>query len=686
MEYSNTTLAAADEIRQKSRVDEPSTPSYPPANPVAPPLAGPSRRIGFLAIVPGLVTVITSWGLATALLGWLFSTRITEHASNEDRFFQGALVAVERGVAPIHNVDGSVVAQSKLYGLTISSLSNTVVGATIPVIFGLFAFLVAVDWLRAQDAGQTAALPTPPQYGMMVHMFGAASIKTIYDYWTFFRKPMPAAAPPVAALRKCFTALLILLTFNYAIIGGDLWLHLRTTSFIHRRVTPIPASDLTNYALGAAINTTRCPGPTSSVNGDVTAELPAGYAYNCQTDRFTAADTGGGTADVNGWGDTSGLDDQSLVGFAVTTMRGQYTDNQVYLVGDLAIVSRPNLTSAVDGAVFETLALKSQCQPADCNDVGTDPGRGNFSCTAFSPPWDSYRYDSLKAPQNVIQRFNPGDKSLMTASYPLGSNLNPTGAIAVISYATTETVQQRLGNGSMPGWQQSGIGNGGGISTFIAQCTVTAYHVNVKLSNLPSQSLTIVSDPVLADFNTTSALTPAFETDSSLSVFMMNYLADTFQYADVSDQDAFISSFSRNLSVAALSLASPLVLARPITDGLLITADSASRYEWAPLFFYTGILYIYGLFALGLCVVIAFASSPTVMRGNESVKTAHLLHLRLTDPMVVIADRFVDADAGKGSVEQNAQEIYRAAEDDSVQRLGAGHALNRRKTFGIEVI
>ncbi|KAJ6581092.1 hypothetical protein B0H19DRAFT_492668 [Mycena capillaripes] len=182
------------------------------------PPAGPSRRIGSLAIVPGLVTVIISWGLATALLAWLFSRRITEHPPNEDHFFQGALVAVERGVAPVHDVDGTVVAQSKLYGLTISSLTSTVVQATIPVIFSLFAFLVAADWLNAQNAGRTNALPTPPQYGMMVHMFGSTSIKTVYDYWTFFRRPTPAIAQPVGTLKKCFTVLLILVAFNYAIV------------------------------------------------------------------------------------------------------------------------------------------------------------------------------------------------------------------------------------------------------------------------------------------------------------------------------------------------------------------------------------------------------------------------------------------------------------------------------------
>jgi hypothetical protein len=87
------------------------------------PAEGPSRRIGIVAVLPGLAAIVVSWVLATAVLAWLFSKRITEHPSSEDQFFHGALVAVEGGAAPKHNADGSVIPESKLYGLTISSLA-----------------------------------------------------------------------------------------------------------------------------------------------------------------------------------------------------------------------------------------------------------------------------------------------------------------------------------------------------------------------------------------------------------------------------------------------------------------------------------------------------------------------------------------------------------------------------------
>ncbi|KAJ7156856.1 hypothetical protein C8R43DRAFT_1125433 [Mycena crocata] len=681
-EWSSRSLMVDDDSGDRKQEVSASTSTFEKSS--APLEPGPSRRMGFLAILPGLLAVIVSWALATAMLAWLYSRRITDHPSSEDKFFRNALVAIEKAAAPKNNDDGSVMPESSLYGLTISSLSSTVIRITIPLLMTIFAFLVAADWLSAQDSGRTHALPTPAQYGMMVHMFSSTGLKTIYDYSSFFRRPSLAAAQPVAALKKCLFALIVLQVFNYGIIGGDLWLHSRTTSFIHRRVSPIPSDFLTSYALGSAINTTKCPGPIASIAGDETRDLPAGNAYNCQTLIFNPV--GGGTANLNEWGNT-----EAVFGEAVSALRRSgLISNQIYLVGDLAIISRPNLDTDVDGAVFDTLAMKAQCKPANCSDVPSGPGQGSYICAEFSPAIE-FGYDGTADADNHATRYNAADHSSLNASYPLDSNINPSGIVAIINYPTHQsTNQNRLGNSSTPGWLTSGGGNGGSSETFIAECTVTTYTVKVKLSNLPSQSFTLMSDPVMTDFNTTSAITPALETKTALSSAMMAYLSDVFQYSDVSDENAFVADFSRNLSVAALTLASPLVLNQPITEGSLVILQSASRYELAPLFFYTGLLYVYGFVALILCIFVAFTSSPTIMHGNEAVKTAELLKMRLTEPMVVIADQYVDKKGmeagGKWSVEKNAQAMFDAAADDSARRLGAGHALKRRQTFGVQVL
>ncbi|KAJ7708753.1 hypothetical protein B0H17DRAFT_1030767 [Mycena rosella] len=682
--WSPQSLIAEFDTQQRPAL-EPSTSSFEKQARQAHNSPGPSRRIGCFAVLPGLLTVVVSWVLATAILVWLYSRRITDHPSTEDPFFNGALVAVEKVAAPKHDADGSVLAQSSLYGLTISSLASTIVPITIPLLMGLFAFLVAADWLHAQESGRTNALPTAPQYGMMVHMFSSAGFKAVYDYASFFWSPSTAVAQPIAAIRKCLAALLVLLTFNYLLVGGDLWLHSRTTSFIHHRASPLSGDSFASYALGSAINKTICPGPLSAEDGST-----PGSVYNCQTLR---TNNNGEAVDSNTWGNT----EPDLIGKGVTTLRGQLASNQVYLVGDLAFVSRPNMTTDLDGAVFDTLALKTQCKASNCTEEFNGPGQGTYTCAEFSPAYEYLFQGANSASVNDLQRFSVADRTRLNGSYPLGASINPSGAIAVINYPTAaSTTETRLGNNSLPGWQSSGSGDGGHSDTFIAECTVTAYTVKVKLSNLPSQSFTLVSDPVLADFNTTSALTPALESDGALSLVLINFLADEFQYADVSDEDAFLAAFSQNLSVAALSLASPLVLTHPITNGSFIDLQSASRYEWAPLFFYTGILYLYGFAALILSIVVSLISSPTIMHGNWPVKTTELLKLRLTDPMVLIADQFADGkdmtvDA-KWSVQRGALGMYRAAGDESPPtRLGAGvvdseHALRRRQTFGVQTL
>ncbi|KAJ7460733.1 hypothetical protein FB451DRAFT_1563193 [Mycena latifolia] len=539
--------------------------------------------------IPGLFAIVVSWVLATALLAWLFSTRILNHPASEDAFFKGALVAVEKVAATKHDVDGSVLPQSSLYGLTISSLANTVIPITVPLLMGLFSFLVAADWLHAQESGHTNALPTAPQYGMMVHMFSSAGVKTVYGYAAFFRRPPTAVAQPVAAIKKCFSALLVLS------VGVQLRIYPNQHPLSGQFLQPCPR-----------LRDTLCPGPFTAA-GETTLVSP-GTGCNCQTLRAIAA--GSGAADL----DSLGSSDPTLFGQGVTTMRGQYSTNQVYLVGDLAFVSWPNITSTLEDAVFETLALKSQCQPAE---VFTGPGTGGYVCSAFSPAYE-YDYSGINIGLNIdFRRFNVADGTLLNESYPLSSH-------AITPYRAGKV----LGS------------------------------TRVKLSNIPSQSFTLVSDPVLADFSTTSALTPALETRASLNTMLMDFLGETFQYTDVSDEDAFLAAFNRNLSTAALSLASPLVLTQPITNGSFVDLESASRYEWAPLFFFTGLLYIYGLGALILSII-----------------TAELLKLRLTDPMVLITDQFVDGKdtAARWSVQKSALGMYQAAGDDSPPtRLGAG--------------
>jgi hypothetical protein len=127
---------------------------------------------------------------------------------------------------------------------------------------------------------------------------------------------------------------------------------------------------------------------------------------------------------------------------------------------------------------------------------------------------------------------------------------------------------------------------------------------------------------------------------NTTSATLINFLGDAFQYWNLSDENAFLGAFSRNISVAALSLASPLVLTQPISDGAIIDLASASHDEWIPLFFYAGFLCIYGFAALTLSIV-AFLSSPAIVHVAEAAKTAELL--KLPTPLVIIADQFADS-------------------------------------------
>lgn len=78
---------------------------------------GRTRRLGLIALLPTLGTLVISWGFATALLAWLFSRRVIDLSPPKDEvhFFRGALVAMEGSAA-------AGASGSTLYGLAISSV------------------------------------------------------------------------------------------------------------------------------------------------------------------------------------------------------------------------------------------------------------------------------------------------------------------------------------------------------------------------------------------------------------------------------------------------------------------------------------------------------------------------------------------------------------------------------------
>lgn len=190
-------------------------------------------------------------------------------------------------------------------------------------------------------------------------------------------------------------------------------------------------------------------------------------------------------------------------------------------------------------------------------------------------------------------------------------------------------------------------------------------------------SYVLAGDPVLSNFNTTSALFTAF--DDVFGSSLANYLALELQPYYNESTDAFNSNISKATSMAAMGLASPLFEREKALTGQSVSTRIASRYPLAPLCTVFGILYTYALLSILICICSNRLSSKEVVvddanhdlkdkqMGSRPVTAVELAQLRLVNPLAAIAERFAD---GSPLVETSALDIFHEHLD--AERLGVG--------------
>ncbi|KAK0213729.1 hypothetical protein IW262DRAFT_1467080 [Armillaria fumosa] len=151
----------------------------------------------------------------------------------------------------------------------------------------------------------------------------------------------------------------------------------------------------------------------------------------------------------------------------------------------------------------------------------------------------------------------------------------------------------------------------------------------------------------MSNFNTTSALFAGLVLAYPYQTRLVEYLKSTLKNSFTLSTETFNIVLSRNMSYAAMGLASPLFERDISNGGNAIVMKSASRYPLAPLSAVLAILYTYAFLALAITVSSVIVSSREVIvtknGGKEHRVTAiELVQLRLTNPLASIAERFSD--------------------------------------------
>ncbi|PBK86617.1 hypothetical protein ARMGADRAFT_532839 [Armillaria gallica] len=651
---------------------------------------GGRRRISIAVIIPGILIFIASAGLASALLIWLQSRRVEFHIPREDPYFLDAIVAMEGTATPHRLDDGSLESGTTMYGLAMSSLSAPLVALTLPFLLGLLGYRLASMWILAQEKERTGSMPTAAQYGLLVKLCGSANLFSAYETVRYLKRGRERRPQTPSILIVTLTILLLAIVLNHLLFAADLWLHTTASAFLHISMTEI-ATELMP-ATGTKINLTACPGPTVSARGrDLTTTIQS-YS-NCAHFAILSA-----SSPVNRWGDVG------MVAEGLATIENSSSIARSVMVDDVAVLVPSAMPDNVDNLTFNSFGLAAHCQPVvDCLINPTQYGDPIpiLYCPSFNPP---YNISSIVETSDTsrIDMFNLTSNALSTdpfGGYPLDSVLNPYGARVVFYWLDQGANDIAFPAQGTPGWYQRPMAPSSEISYwYMSRCNMTAYNVSLSYTTLDGNNTYAFTDrPVLSNFNTTSALFAAL--DSIYQTNLINYLETTLRSSFTLSTEAFNTVLSRNMSYAAMGLASPLLERDVSTGGNYILLRSASRYPLAPLSTVLAILYIYSLLALVITASSVMLSSKEIIvtknGGKEYRITAiDLVQLRLTNALASIAERFVDSARPELLLESSAVDMFH--EHPHAERLGVvmvdyegedGEGIiRRRRTFRVESV
>ncbi|SJL08692.1 uncharacterized protein ARMOST_12061 [Armillaria ostoyae] len=645
---------------------------------------GSRRRISIAVIIPGTLIFIASAGLASALLIWLQSRRVEFYLPREDQYFKNALVAIEGTTAPRKLDDGSLESDTTMYGLAMSAVSAQLVALTVPFLLGLLGYRLASMWILAQEKERTESMPTAAQYGLLVKLCGSTNLFSAYETMQYLKRGRERRSQAPSSLIFAFAILVLAIVLNHLLSAADLWLHTTTSTFIHTSITEIDAKSLP--ATGSKINLTACPGPAEFYDTN--------YYRNCAHRRPEPL-----PEDLDqipyGWGD------KGMVAEGVAVAGNSSSTSRSLMVNDTAVLVPSTMPDNVDNLTFNSFGLVAQCQPVvDCLvDLAAI-----LYCPSFSPPYnsnDTYissgedisRIDLLDLTSNAVSEGLDG-------GYPPDSVVNPHGARVILHWIDEGTHVTVFPANGTPGWYQREIDTYR-VYWYTSICNMTAYNVSLSYGTLDGNNgYTFTSPPVLSNFNTTSALFAAF--DSDYQAYLVDHLKTTLRSSlalSAVSTEAFNIVLSRNMSYAAMGLASPLFARDVSTGGNSIALRSASRYLLAPLSAVLAILYTYAFLALAITVSSVMLSSREIVvtksDGKEHRVTAiELVQLRLTNPLASIAERFVDPARPELLLESSAVDMFH--EHPHAEKLGVVMAddegedgegiVRRRRTFRVESV
>ncbi|KAG8958425.1 hypothetical protein FRC03_009136 [Tulasnella sp. 419] len=630
------------------------------------PFYGPARILG-LAPITALSTVLFwSFGMGSVLLIWLMKHRTyPSHPPGSADNHCDAYFIVDEGnkTGSMKLLDGEDSMESSMRGvLIITAISHFSSMAVVPLM-SLGTFYIAAQWIDDQARHKDG--PTPTQLLILIQMCSEGSWQSVFAAAKYlvgrYRTNSPHARVEVSSLvyRAMILASMIVI-LHYGVIGTDLWLSAELGSGYYSIEEEV---DFNKFPMTSMLGTQNNPTIKTRVI-DLDSETDEMWPFINEGDAIVV-----------------GQSSKNYVAMVNTS-----TSSSIQDTSHMAVIVRPHHTIPSRWQwTAPTIGMKAECQPGPCNRTETNrytvrcPKASNISYPPIPVP--SFNHAKFVYSDDSIKRYSVNGEiasDLIVSSKSKHPQANPF-YYAICFFMQDDTWSLRRDPTSLGILYYSDPDDPDTYDTttkyYYGVCEVTLYDVQVTFdgfrmtvdgqSNQDIDSLySLASTPVpMSQDRALQVLAPLVPlTEVLLELSIMKSLGSALT------EDVIYPGFSKNVSAEfsrqfLAYIAGMNVTTIPAYQVTLGSAKLFSRYPLLQTLTYVGVVYAHGVLAIILFIGIVGKSSRTVVVGDtvwrrnwygDVVKTNEkpvqellLVQSRLTDPLAVVAEQFLQPDLGK---------------------------------------
>jgi len=586
------------------------------------PRIGNSKRF-FGPIIAHVVAITVIFlGLACALLGYIYSGRLSWNANE-------IVTTVPQG-----NI------------LFITGMTSKVAITAVPMVMAIAAFLIADRWLRnSLTFSHASGLPTPYQYSLLLRIFGSANIFSAWSSIQYaVRTPNKRRATLSSPLITSFSILIAVLVIAWGIVIVDFGLHSVSETSL---VLQDGGSSTSQQMYGRKL-TESCQN-RQGINGNGCTVISGGSLGTHIIGFMEAMRIVGGISS-----------NTSVISIPLTTDANQ----SINIAALVQQNTQTNLayTAPTVGHYFQCDVLTPRCTinntcmacfTYDCSQVGWAipsawrsqvGGAGTFFA-------DAANVDPTR--QNVAS----------------GSENNPYPVVAMVGFPQCDASGPSDPNGDCrhdPGWFTALTGE----SYMFLGCSATVVDLQIRYVN---GSFSIDSYSLSGNATTHVVSNPIDSAD------WVPYLASRVApLALVGDSESFARGFEKELALILLPMAQYAFESAPTTSQWISGEVLATIIptSWLIAFFVLILLYI--IFTFALAVVALYSSKdaltnpqPASGDGPKVVNVVQLAADRLRHPTGLICEYFEGEGQWK-SLERDGVEMFDETRGKTEEGIGIG--------------